>query len=132
MKKSIKLFAIALIALVSVSTSSYAFGTKEKAITKATEAVESGAPDDWVLLAKQSEYLLNKDAGLSTVKEWLEKSIELKEDTYNLELMGDYYLKCNLNREAIKYYIKTMAVMKVDDANVNTSEIQEKIVGAQN
>jgi len=131
MKRSIKLFAFVLVALVTVNSSSFASGVKEKALSKAKQAVEQGAPDDWMLLAKQSEYLLGKNAGLSTVKEWLETSIKIKEDAYNLELMGDYYQRCNLNKQAIAYYLRSMDILKANDATVNTKDIQAKIIQAK-
>ncbi|MGL1888555.1 MAG: hypothetical protein OCD76_18725 [Reichenbachiella sp.] len=127
MKNLNKIFSIALIAIITITTSSFA-GTKDKAVTKATEAVEQGAPDDYVLLANQANYLLKRDAGLSTAKMWIEQSLSIKQDTYNTEVMGDYYRKCNLHREAVSFYIKSIELNKqVNGVNVDTRAIQDKI-----
>ncbi|MCV9387613.1 hypothetical protein [Reichenbachiella ulvae] len=130
MKNLIKTTTFAIAAILLVSTTSFAFGTKEKAIEKATEAVENGAPDDWKLLTKQAEYLIKKDAGLATAKEWLDQSMEIKTNSYNLEVMGDYYAKCHLPKEAANYYIKSIDARKAElkDATADTSDIQDKLV----
>ncbi|MGL1885903.1 MAG: hypothetical protein OCD76_05255 [Reichenbachiella sp.] len=130
MKVSIKLFAIALIASVTVSSSSFAATSKPLPYI-VTETVDETAKGDWMLLAKKSEYLMNKNSHLSTAKEWLEQSIEIKETAYNLELMGDYYQRSNNEKEAVAYYIRAIEAMKVDDAHVNTEAIQTKIVNAE-
>lgn len=132
MKSSSKLFTVVFVTLITVSSMSFASGNREKVISKAKEAIEEGAPDDWMLLAQQSEYLLTRDIGLSMVKEWLEKSIKLKEDVYNLELMGDYYKKCNLNKQATAYYVEAMKVKKANDVTINTRSIESKIMEVRN
>ena len=130
MKNSTKLLSLALVmALASFST--LAEGTKEKAVAKATEAVENGSPDDWMLLAKQADYLIRKNASLGTAKEWIEKSISIKEDAYNLEVFGDYYSKNNLHREAITYYLKSADRVKANNPGANTSWLQDKIVSSK-
>ncbi|WP_143519897.1 hypothetical protein [Reichenbachiella sp. 5M10] len=130
MKNSIKSIALSLLAVVLISTSSYAGGAKEKAVEKANDVIEHAAPDDWMLLAKQAQFLLRKEAGLSTAKSWLDQSLKIKEDSYNLSILGDYYLKCNLNDQAVNAYVQSMEVLKKDDATVDTEHIQVKIVEA--
>ncbi|UXP34062.1 hypothetical protein N6H18_08910 [Reichenbachiella agarivorans] len=132
MKNLIKSTTLVLAAVLMISTSIFANGAKEKAVEKATETVQSAAPDDWKTLAVQADYLIRKNAGLSSAKQWLDKSLNIKEDSYNLEIMGDYYVKCNLPKEAVVYYIKSMEALKANDASVDTSHIQDKIVLAMN
>ncbi len=124
-----KVFFLAL-ALVVVSFTSQA-GTKEKAVAKATEAVENGSPDDWMLLAKQADYLIRKDVALATAKEWIEQSISIKKDAYNMEVFGDYYAKNNLHKEAISYYLKSADMVKQGDPNANTMWLQDKIISSK-
>lgn len=128
MKNLIKSTTLAIATVLLVSMSSFA-GTKEKALEKATEAVEQGAPDDWKLLASQADYLIRKDAGLATAKEWLDQSMEIAQTSYNMEVMGDYYVKCHLPKEAAKFYIMSIDARKVEskDATVDTSDIQDKL-----
>lgn len=130
MKNSIKLFAIALIATVTVSTSSFA--SNEKTINDTAVAVDVEAKKDWILLAKQSEYLMNRNSHLSTAKVWLEESLEIKETAYNLELMGDLHFKNNEGKQAIIYYIKAMEALKTENPLVDTASLQDKIVQAKN
>lgn len=129
MKNSLKLAFMAIAMLAITSANSFA-GTKEKAVAKATEAVENGSPDDWMLLAKQADYLIRKNAGMSTAKEWIEKSISIKEDAYNLEVMGDYYLQSNLPKKAIGYYLQSADKVKVGNPSADTSWLQDKIASA--
>ncbi|MBU2914500.1 MULTISPECIES: hypothetical protein [Reichenbachiella] len=128
MKNLIKTSSLVIATILMITTTSFAGGTKEKAIEKAVDAVENGAPDDWMLLAEQADYLIKKDAGMTKAKTWIEASLAIKEAPYNLEVMGDYYSKCNLKREAMMHYIKSMNALKADDATVDTSHIQDKIV----
>ncbi|WP_147407475.1 hypothetical protein [Reichenbachiella sp. MSK19-1] len=127
MKNTIKTITFVVAAVLFMNTSSFASGAKEKAVEKAVSVVENGAPDDWMLLAEQADYLIKKNAGIANAKGWIQESLSIKEAPYNLEIMGDYYSKCNLNKQAMEYYIKSMDAMKVENANVNTSHIQDKI-----
>ena len=127
MKNSTKIVALALV-LVGISFTSVAAGTKEKAVAKATEAVENASPDDWMLLAKQADYLIRKDVALATAKEWVEQSISIKEDAYNLEVFGDYYAKNNLHKQAIGYYLKSADQVKLDNPGADTTWLQDKIM----
>ena len=127
MKISSKILSATLAVVVVMSSFSTMAGTKDKAIAKATEAVENGSPDDWKLLAKQADYLIKKNTALGTAKQWTAKSISIKADPYNHEIMGDYYAKSNLPREAIGYYIKSMDMVKVGNPTANTQWLQDKI-----
>ncbi|MFY0627855.1 MAG: hypothetical protein JXR07_16270 [Reichenbachiella sp.] len=129
MKISSKILSTVLVIAI-LATSSFA-GTKEKAIAKATEAVENGSPDDWKLLASQADYLIKKNTALGTAKEWAEKSISIKADAFNFEVMGDYYVKSNLPKEAIGYYIKSMDMVKVGNPAANTQYLQDKIISTK-
>jgi len=131
MKNSSKLFAWALAVAVLMSSFCSVANSKEKLVAKATEAVENGSPDDWMLLAKQADYLIKRNIALGTAKEWVEKSISIKTDVYNLEIMGDYYAKSNLPNEAIGYYIKSMDMVKVGNPAADTQWLQDKIVLAR-
>lgn len=123
MKKLVKVFALSLSVLFLTSTSSMA--SESKAVEKAKSAVENGSPDDWKLMATQADRLIQRNADLGTAKAWLETSISLKEDAYNLEVMGDYYAKSNLADQAITYYVKSINLTKA--AGNSTKALQEKV-----
>ena len=131
MKKTTQLISLAMAGMMLISTSTFAYGVKDKAVEKATAAVENAAPDDWKTLASQADFLIRKDAGLSSAKQWLEKSLEIKEDTYNLEVMGDYYMSSNLPAKAIAYYVKSIDKKREGNQTADTREIQEKVMAAR-
>lgn len=121
-----KISLLTLVFGLILSTSSFA-ATDNKSVEKAKAAVENGAPDDWQLLAKQAKVLLRKNKDLGTAKAWLEKSIAIKRDVSNLELMGDYYAKNDLPAQALDYYSQCSELMRQSDQSADVSYYQNKI-----
>lgn len=131
MKTMSKISAFVMAIAILFSTTANAGGVKEKAVEKARSAVKAASPDDWKTLAKSAESLIRKNTNLGEAKEWLEKSIAINATAYNLEVMGDYYVKNNLSRNAIEYYVKSINQAKTWDANADTSGLQDKIMTAK-
>jgi len=130
MKNYSKLFMLALVGMILFSSTTFA-GVKEKAVAKANAVVQNASPDDWKTLAAQADYLIKKEAGLATAKNWLDKSLAIKESAYGLEVFGDYYLASNLPVKAIGYYIKSMDKIKEGNPKANTTAQQDKILLAR-
>nr|WP_245906996.1 hypothetical protein [Reichenbachiella versicolor] len=119
---------ISTLIVVVLLSASFAFaGTKEKAVLKAIETVENGSPDDWKLLAAQAQYLISKNAGYSQAKDWIDKSISIKEDAYNFEVLGDYYLKSNLPSKAMESYVKSIQLTQQQKDGGDISRVQFKL-----
>lgn len=110
---------------------SMAQAKESKAVQKAREAVANAAPDDWMTYAKSAEVLLNKNTSLNDVAEWLDKSMAIKESSFNLELKGDYYMATNLPKKAMEFYIKSMQMGKEENEYYNPLDVQDKIRQAQ-
>mgnify|MGYP000241722829 CR=1 FL=1 len=123
MKNLIKTLALSLSVIFLASTSSMA--SDSKAAEKAKTAVENGAPDDWKLMATQAKKLIQRNTDMATAKAWLESSISIKADPYNLEIMGDYYAKNNLADQAVSYYVKSINMTKA--AGNSTQALQQKL-----
>lgn len=124
-------FLMAFAILFSTTTNANSFGgVKEKAVEKARSAVNTASPDDWQTLAKSAELLVNKNTNLGEAKDWLEKSLAITTNAYNLEVMGDYYAKNNLPKKSIEYYIQSMNKLKEKNPNVSTTDLQDKILAA--
>lgn len=130
MNKISKLMTVAAVAMFLVGSSFSVYAKSDKAVDKARSAVENASPDDWETYAKSAQMLIRKKASMGEAKKWVEKSLSIRETPFNLEVMGDYYIKNNLPKQAIKYYIKSMDKLKENDANIDTSAIQGKIVKA--
>jgi len=128
MKKiSITLMALAIL---FASTSSFAFATDNKVVEKARTVIDNASPDDWYAYAKSAQMCIRKNVNMKEAAEWLDKSLAIKKDVFNLEVKGDYYVLNNLPEKALEYYVMAATVAKENDINANTSALQEKIVKA--
>ena len=99
----------------------------DKTTFKARKAVEEAAPDDWLTLAKSAEACIKKNVNLKEAAEWIDKSLAIKETSYNLKVKGDYYLKNNLPNEAISTYILSLKKAHEENPNSDPTALQEKI-----
>ena len=124
-KNIFKAFALAL-AFVLVQGVTFA-GSGPKTIEKARKAVESAAPDDWKTFADAASMCFDKSVNWDEALNWAKKSVDIRETAYNLEVLGDYYLKNNLPEKAIEYYIKSMDTARASDVEVDLGSQQAKI-----
>ena len=126
MKKiSVTLMALAIL---FASGSTFAKATDNKLVTKARTAIENASPDDWYAYAKSAQMCIKKNVNMKEAAEWIDKSLEIKKDAFNLEIKGDYYLKNNLPEKALRHYIEAAKVGKENDVNFDTSQLQSKIL----
>jgi tetratricopeptide (TPR) repeat protein len=124
--KKISLTVMTL-ALLFVGASSIANAADNKVIEKARTAVENASPDDWYAYAKSAQMCIRKNVNMKEAAEWLDKSLEIKKDVFNLEVKGDYYVKNNLPEKALKFYVEAAKIAKENDVNYDTSGLQAKI-----
>jgi hypothetical protein len=99
----------------------------DKTTLKAREAVENASPDDWKTLAESAEKCMKKNVNLKEAATWLDKSLTIKEDPYNLRLKGDYYQLNNLPQQALEYYIKSIRAGLATNVNYSDPDTQRKI-----
>lgn len=125
--KNVKLFLLGLAALF-ISAGAYAGTDNNKTAEKARQAVEEAAPDDWYTFAKSAERCIRKKVNLAEAKNWLEKSLKIKQTPYNLAVMGDYYHLNKLPEEALKYYVKSLRVGLEHDVNYRDPVTHEKMM----
>jgi len=128
--KNARLIMLAL-ATIFVSTGVYAapMGIENnRTAEKARQAVEEAAPDDWYTYAKSAEKSIRKRVNSKEVKGWLERSLEINENAYNLAVMGDYYEANNLPEKAYEYYAKSLRVGFEQDFNHNDPETHAKMM----
>ena len=133
MTKNVRLITLAL-AAIFVSAGAFAApkGTENnRTAEKARQAVEEAAPDDWYTYAQSAEKCIRKKVNLKEAKGWLERSIEIKETTYNLAVMGDYYEMNNLPEKALEYYVKSLRVGLEQDVNYQDPITHEKMMKAR-
>lgn len=102
-------------------------GKSEKILTKNRDIVQESAPDDWYTLAFCAEQCIKKNIVNKEVAEWIDKSLEIKKSSFNLEIKGDYYMKNKLPKKAGEFYLEAIKVGLEEDKNFNYSDLQSKI-----
>jgi len=126
MKKLSNLLIILL--LCAVNLSGYpADGKNEKILNKNREIINNTAPDDWYTLASCAKSCLKKNVLNKEVAEWIDRSIEIKKTSYNMEVKGDYYIINRLPEKAGEYYLEAIRIGFDEDKNFDSSELQSKI-----
>ncbi len=118
--------SIALVFMVSISTFAKR-NVDDKTVEKAREAVENASPDDWYTLAVNADKCFRRNVNMQEADKWLDRSIEIVETPYNMELKGDYYMKNRLPEKALNYYLKAMSLAKENNGNSDITELQKKI-----
>ncbi len=93
-------------------------------IMKMALKAETAKEGDWKTLADCSRTLLDERIICDESYTWLEKSISIQSNYYNLSLMGDYY---TLNREFDKAYQSYLAAI----LSAQKERKQEVIPGIQ-
>ena len=122
-----KLSSLSLALIISLA-SLRSQAKNNKTVDKARTAVENASPDDWKTYAKSVQTLIRKKTNLADVKMWIEKSISIRETSFNLEVFGDYYVMNNMPFMASTYYIKSLKKMRAEIPGCDISKIQAKVV----
>jgi len=127
MTNAIKKFSGLFIAALLVTSLGFARDANDRIIEKSREAVDQAGPHDWEILAESAEKCIQKNINVDEALEWLDKSIEINPNKYNLTLKGDYYLNKKFPDEAIIYYLKAAEITTADSHKVSVADTQEKI-----
>lgn len=127
MKSVTKTLILALVALV-VNVNAFAAIDVDKTTEKAREAVEAASPDDWHTYAEAAEKCIKKGVNLKEAAAWIKRSVEIKETSYNLKVLGAYYELNKLPEQAVEAYSKSIRVGKIEDKNYADKATQDKIV----
>ncbi len=127
MKLVTKTLTLALVA-VMISAQTFAAVKIDKTTEKAREAVEAASPDDWHTYAEAAEKCIIKEVNLKEAATWIKQSVEIKETTYNLKVLGDYYVMNNLPEKAIEAYGKSIRLGKMNNDKYADKATQDKIV----
>jgi hypothetical protein len=127
---SSKISFFLFVALVGLGATSYvkAGSNADKIIEKARETVDKASPDDWEALAKSAKMCIDKNINLKEAAEWIEKSVSIKETTFNTKVMGDYYALSNLPEKAVEFYSKSIRIGKLENLDYEDEDTQNKIL----
>jgi len=127
MKFAIRTFIIALVA-VAVNTTAFADSNIDKTVKEARAAVASASPDDWHTYAEAAKVCIEKGVNMKEAAMWIKRSVEVRETTYNMKVLGDYYVANRLPEQAIEAYSKSFRIGKLTDNNYRDKETQDKVV----
>lgn len=82
---------------------------EQKLMRTIQAALASAKPDDWLIYAQCANYMIQNDINHEQALEWINKSIEIKENFYNnwvkarlLALKREYQEAANLSRRAMQ------------------------------
>ncbi|GJM27950.1 MAG: hypothetical protein DHS20C17_05850 [Cyclobacteriaceae bacterium] len=131
--KNARLMMLAL-AAVFISASLYAAPNdpNSKTAEKARVAVEEAAPDDWHTYAESAEKCMRKKVNLAEAKQWLDRSLEIRQTPYNLAVMGDYYYMNQLPDKALEYYVRSLRVGMEQDITYQDPVTHAKMMKVRN
>ncbi|MFH6982364.1 hypothetical protein [Marinoscillum luteum] len=115
-------------ALIMIFTySTQATPDDSNAVKKAKDAVEGAAPYDWKTMAQSAKVCFRKQENVEQALEWINKSIEINKDPFNLEIKADYYRDKGEKDEALKLYSEALKVGKEQNFWFDGTDIQAKI-----
>lgn len=118
--------AVAVVALISFSATASSTG-ESKSVKKAKEAVEEAAGYDWKTMAESAAICFKKGQNIEQAMVWIEKSIEIQEDPFNLEILADYYASLGKKDKAITTYVKAIDAGRAQNFWYDNSHLQAKI-----
>ena len=124
MKRSLMAVLVILSALVA---SAHTYDGKDRVLDKARKAVASNFDNNWKVFAKSASLVIGEGVGLEEAKEWLEASLSVQKTPFNLEVMGDYYFAIGDRNAAVKYYHQSLLLLKENNLNPDTGNLQVKI-----
>lgn len=101
---------------------------EEMLISKAKDKAEKIKTDDWKALADCARLLIDQRIQYDEALTWLEKSVSINENYYNLTILGDYYrLKLDYNK-AYEHYLKAILSAQKDRKMDVIPDIQWKVL----
>ena len=100
----------------------------ESILTRMKNRADNARNGDWKTLADCANKLILRGISSGEVLSWLEKSICIQENYYNLSLMGDYF---HLKQDfylAKQFYLKAMQVVQLESDPEEMRKLQWKIL----
>ena len=125
--KSIQKMSWATVLIAVCSFGALGYSGESNAVKKAKVAVKEAEPYDWKTLAESAQVCFKKKENLEMAMEWINKSIEINKDPFNLEIKGDYFESIGEEKEAMKLYYEAITVGKEQSFWFDSSDIQAKI-----
>jgi tetratricopeptide (TPR) repeat protein len=101
---------------------------EEMLINKAKDKAEKIKTDDWKALADCARLLIDQRIQYDEALTWLEKSVSINENHYNLTILGDYYrLKLDYTK-AYEHYLNAILSAQKERKMDVIPDIQWKVL----
>jgi hypothetical protein len=129
MIRVLKICFLSLLVVTAVNASDNKTGNSEETvILKARNRAEKAREGDWKTLADCANTLIKIGISSEEVIKWIEKSISVQENFYNVSLQGDYYRLKKEFTKANEKYLKAIHLAQMDNNQDAVSNIQWKIL----
>ena len=102
-------------------------GTVDLALTGARAAMASLAADDHQTAYRSAAFAFQNNVALDEAKQWIDKSISIKETWLNLRLKADMLAKEGKTAEAIQFAERAIAVGKKDAPADEITKIEKQV-----
>jgi hypothetical protein len=96
-------------------------------LDKARTAIENSNGEDWEVRASWAKKCIARGINTEEVSKWLDKSLSIQENAYNLEVKGDYYAENKMPEKAIASYIKSISAKLKGSDKYDIASVQAKI-----
>ena len=121
-------YLVFLVAVPSLAEGLADNKSDESFIVRMKNKAENAREGDWKTLADCANKLIMRGIGSGEALSWLEKSICMQENSYNLSLMGDYF---HLKQDfylAKQFYLKAMQMVRFETNPEAMRKLQWKIL----
>lgn len=106
--------------------------TVEHALASARAAMASLAPDDQQTAYRCASFAFDNNVALDEARQWVDKSISIKETWLNLRLKANMMAKEGNTAEAIQFGEKAIAVGKTDGPADEIAKIEKQVAEWKN
>jgi hypothetical protein len=109
--------------------------SEERMLLRAKRKVDNAKAGDWKTLADCANDLIKKGISSEDELEWINRSIALNENIYNISLLGDYFILKREYKRAIENYLKAIQLARIENNTEAIPTLQWKVLitlGTQN
>ena len=98
-----------------------------KAMANARAAVAAAKADDWRTPYQAAGFTLNNDHGMSEGEKWLQQSLKVQQNYYNLNLLARWQAKTGKKSEAVATAKKALEAAKASTDKIDTAPTEKLI-----
>lgn len=101
--------------------------TAAKVLTNARAAIASAAAEDWTTPLRAAEWAFDNDVAPAEARDWVDRSIAVRETYANLELKAKMLAKTGNTREAVSVARRAIAAARAAEPKVDPAELEKMV-----